>query len=237
MRLERLRYVGWGVECPLCGGRFRSFAPDVWDGRRWHGQSVRCPACDSLPRHRFLWLFLTGEATPSGGESVLHLAPEPIIGARLEAIVGDYTSSDLDARRAAVQADVTALPFPDRRFDLVLCSHVLEHVPADRAAMGELFRVLRPGGTAIVQTPVNYDQAETYEDASALDPEERLRRFSQSDHVRVYGRDLRDRLTEAGFDVAVKDAASLGEQTVERYCLRANADPLRNDLYLCGRAS
>jgi SAM-dependent methyltransferase len=235
MRTERLRYLGRGVECPLCDGRFRSFAPDLWDGRRRHGSRVRCPGCSSLPRHRFLWLYLSERLRLGGGETVLHLAPEPVIAERLRGQVGGYTSADIEPGRAAVEADLTALPFADEAFDLVLCSHVLEHVPDDRAAMREMRRVLRAGGVALIQTPVNYDQAATYEDPGATDDGERLRRFSQSDHVRVYGPDLRDRLVAAGFRVTVEDAADLGHPPVARFGLRPNSAPLRNDLYRCER--
>lgn len=235
MQFEQLRYLGWRVQCPLCSGRFRSFAPDRWDGKRWHGDSVRCPRCGSLPRHRFLWLYLTQRARLDGRQAVLHLAPEPMIGQRLAAKVREYVSADIEAGRASVQADITALPFPDEHFDLVICSHVLEHVPDDRAAIREMQRVLRPGGVALIQTPVNYDQSVTYEDPGASDPDERLRRFSQSDHVRVFAPDLRQRLEDAAFAVTVDDAADLGAKAVAKYGLRANASPLRNDLYRCER--
>ena len=217
MRWERIRYAGRGVECSLCGGRFRSFAPDQWDGRRWHGARVRCPGCGSLPRHRLLWTYVQ-HARPG---SLLHLAPEAVLGVRLAGLASDYVSADIEPGRADVVADITALPFEDDRFDLVVCSHVLEHVPDDSAAMRELERVLAPGGQALIQTPVNYDQPATYEDVTAADPADRLARFSQHDHVRVYGPDLRDRLEAAGFTVTIVDDGVL-----------EHSSPLRNDLYV-----
>lgn len=153
----------------------------------------------------------------------------------IEAAAAEYVSTDIEPGRAQVQADLTALPFADARFDTVICSHVLEHVPNDRAAIEELGRVLRPGGVALVQTPVNYDQPATYEDPDEADEDERLRRFSQSDHVRVFGPDLYDRLVASGFDVKIEDASGLGTGAVTRYGLQANAAPLRNDIYRCTR--
>lgn len=235
MSLERLRYIGRAVECPLCDGRFRSFAPELWDGERWHGNRARCPGCGSLARHRFLWLYLRGGALLGGAPHVLHLAPEGVVAERLREAAGDYVSADLEPGRADVAADLTALPFDDESFDLIVCSHVLEHVPDDRAAMCELHRVLRPGGTALVQTPVNYEQSATYEDPGVLDPAERERRFSQFDHVRVYGPDLRERLESAGFTVAIADAAKLGPHAVARHKLQPGASALRNDIYVCSR--
>jgi SAM-dependent methyltransferase len=228
--LERLRYLGRAVQCPLCGGRFRSFAPRLWDGRRWHGTRERCPGCGSLARHRFLWLELQPRLRRELG--VLHVAPEPVVGARLRYASGEYVSVDAEPGRADVAADLTALPFTDGAFDLVVCSHVLEHVADDRAAMRELHRVVRPGGRAAIQTPVNYEQALTYEDPAVAEPDERERRFSQADHVRVYGVDLVERLGEAGFDVEIADAASLGTDAIRRHGLAA-VSPLRNDVYWC----
>jgi SAM-dependent methyltransferase len=235
MRLERLRYIGRAVECPLCGARFRSFAPELWDGARWHGSRSRCPGCGSLARHRFLWLHLTSAGLLDGAPSVLHLAPEAVVAQGLRDAAGQYVSADLEPGRADVAADLTALPFGDESFDLIVCSHVLEHVPDDRAAMRELHRVLRPGGVALVQTPVNYEQTGTYEDPGVLDPSERQRHFSQFDHVRVYGPDLRERLEAAGFTVAVVDAGELGPQTLARHGLQPGASVLRNDIYVCSR--
>ena len=235
MDLEHLRYLGWKVKDPICGRRFRSFAPDLWDGTRWFGEPVRCPRCGSLPRHRWLWLYLNGNPGLVERKAVLHVAPEPMLAPYLEAAASEYVSTDVEPGRAAVEADLTALPFEDERFDLIVCSHVLEHVPDDHAAMLELHRVLRGGGAALVQTPVNYEQRGTYEDPEEADEAERLRRFSQVDHVRVFGPDLRDRLAAVGFVVTVDDAASLGAESVERYGLQPNAAPLRNDIYCCVR--
>lgn len=235
MQLEWARYIGWKLKCPICGWRFRSFAPDLWDGTRWHGAPVRCPRCGSLPRHRWLALYLKREDGILRGKSVLHIAPEPVLSVSIEDAAGDYVSADLEPGRANVTADLTALPCEDERFDLVICSHVLEHVPDDAAAMREMRRVLRSGGIALVQTPVNYDQVATYEDPSEADEAERLRRFSQYDHVRVFGPDLRDRLSAVGFRVTVEDAEQLGPQQVKRFGLRPNGPPLRNDIYCCAR--
>jgi SAM-dependent methyltransferase len=188
-----------------------------------------------LPRHRFLWLHVTSSGLLARPNDVLHVAPEAAIATRLRTAAANYTSADIEPGRAMVAADLTALPFPDRSFDLVVCSHVLEHVPDDRAAMRELFRVLRPAGVALIQTPVNYDQAETYEDPGETDAGERMRRFSQADHLRVFGRDLLDRLVAAGFEVNVEAAGDLGVGANTRHRLSAGSAPLRNDIYRCLR--
>jgi SAM-dependent methyltransferase len=230
VRLGVLRYAGWSVACPLCERRFRRFAGDRWDGRRWGGDAVRCPSCGSLPRHRLLWLLLERSPELMRG-SVLHVAPEPTIAERLRATASSYTSVDADPAKAMAAADVSALPFDDASFELVICSHVLEHVTDDGAALRELRRVVR--GTLLLQTPVNYDQEQTFEDAEATDPETRLRMFSQEDHVRVFGRDLPERLRAAGFTVETVDAGEFDDAA--RYVIDVARGPLRNDVFVCKR--
>jgi SAM-dependent methyltransferase len=108
-----------------------------------------------------------------------------------------------------VKMDITDIDWPDSSFDIVYCSHVLEHVPEDRKAMSEMFRVVKPGGWALIQVPVWKD--DTIEDPSITDPGERERLFGQSDHVRLYGLDIKNRLAAAGFDVEVVFAHQLIE--------------------------
>ncbi len=168
-----------------------------------HPDRGLCPACGLRQRHRLLWLYLERRlALGSRPLRVLHFAPEAGIAQRLRAMPGvDYVSGDLEPGRADRQLDLTALELPDAAADLVLCSHVLEHVGDDAAAIRELHRVCAPGGRVLVQSPVM--GLVTREDAAERDPAQRRRRFGQDDHVRIYGRDLADRLAAPGFAVDV----------------------------------
>lgn len=189
-----------GAECPTCGFTGQSFEPGGTRPR----PNARCPTCRSLERHRLAWLYLSTQTDLLSGapKRMLHVAPEPPITRRLrEAPWIDYVSADLDSPVAMVKMDITDIPYPDASFDVAYCSHVLEHVPDDRRAMSELFRVLRPGGWAILQVPIW--RTVTEEDLSVTDPEERTRRFGQFDHVRSYGRDYAERLASVGFSVTV----------------------------------
>lgn len=220
---------GEGVECPCCGGRFRRFVPYGVRPRRPRAQ---CPACGAVERHRLLWLFLR-ERTDllRRPQRLLHVAPEAVFAERLRRVPGlRYVSADLASALAAVRADVQRLPFGDARFDALLCHHVLEHVPDDRGAMAELLRVLRPGGWAVLQSPIDSDRAVTHEDPSVTDPRERERQFGQSDHLRQYGRDYADRLREAGFEVgAERFFKALPPEQRARYGLKGET------IWLCRR--
>ena len=184
--------------CPACQQPVRAFGPGGVRAR----PNARCPRCGALERHRFLSVLLDGLAPSlTRAAVVLDIAPSRYTTAHLERLdVARYIRLDLDpdadGRAVDVQASMTQLPFADQTIDLVLCYHVLEHVPDDHAAMRELARVLTPGGRALVQVPFR-GAKDTDEDPDASE-EERVARFGQADHVRWYGRDLEDRLAGAG---------------------------------------
>jgi len=151
-----------------------------------------------------MWLYLAHRTDVlRHHRAILHYSPEPALMGPLRAIeTASCTSIDLESPLADRLMDATDLQFPDQSFDLLLCSHTLEHISDDRRAMREMFRVLRPAGRALLQHPIVLEQR-TFEDPSVTDPSERLRLFSQEDHVRVYGPDIRERLVEAGFYVSI----------------------------------
>jgi len=130
-----------------------------------------------------------------------------------------YLSADINPKNAMVKEDITQTSFNDDAFDIIFCSHVLEHIEDDRKAMKELFRILKPGGFAILQVPIK-DTKETFEDFSVTDPKERENLFGQHDHVRLYGRDYKDRLQKAGFHATVdKFVEKLDPAIIKKYAL------------------
>jgi len=223
VKLRSLWYKGNRVVCTLCNGRFRTFLPAGIKPR----PNALCPACGSLERHRLLWLYLQNQTNLfSKNLKVLHFAPEVVLQKLLGSLSNlDYVSADLDSPLAKVRMDITRIPFEDGAVDVILCCHVLEHVSEDKKAMRELFRILKPGGWAIIQSPVDLNRENTYEDTRIVLPEERERLFGQKDHLRVYGRDYKDRLLKAGFTVTVDGyVKGLGTALVQSYGLMEDED-------------
>lgn len=189
---------------PIDGKTFRKFLPYGYENQR---ENVLSPGTLSLERHRLLWLYLKNETHFfTAPLKVLHFAPEQAFYKRFKHqknII--YTTTDLNSPLADVKADICNLPFEDNSFDFILCNHVLEHIPDDKKAMQELFRVLKRGGTGIFQIPQDLSREKTFEDNSITDPKERAKIFGQYDHVRVYGSDYFDKLREVGFKVEAVD--------------------------------
>jgi SAM-dependent methyltransferase len=188
--------------CPCCETGIPAFL-DWSDTYR----NVLCPTCASHPRHRLFWLFAEERGLfRSGTSRVLHFAPEPVLRRLVSAAPhAAYTTADLEQEDVDVLLDVTGLPFADARFDIVLCSHVLNVVPRDAAALGELHRVLRPGGWAWLQVSLDDALATTFEDPSLTDPDDRRRLCWDEHNVRRYGRDFADRVRAAGFEFVEVD--------------------------------
>jgi SAM-dependent methyltransferase len=217
-------------ECPCCGGRFARFI--------MRDDSSRvCPRCRSRERQRVLWLYLQRElGIETSTARVLHLAPEAALYDRLRALpelryeTGDLAPGPLVDRTM----DVERLPHADDSLDLVLCSHVLEHVADDIAAARELARVLVPGGLALVQVPVEPTLERTYEDAAITTPEGRLQAFGQADHLRIYAADVADRLRAGGLAAElVRYADAVPAELRFRHLLADRGVRPGSDIYRC----
>ncbi|MDX6617397.1 MAG: hypothetical protein QOD60_2488, partial [Solirubrobacterales bacterium] len=175
------------------------------------------PRCGSFSRQRAMALLFESGTLPGG--RLLQLAPEPFLDQLFERLPQvDRVTADLFIP-ADLKLDITAMDLPDASFDAIICSHVLEHVPDDKAAMGEMRRVLKPGGTLLVLVPFRPDQ-QTYEDPAITEPFDRMMAFGQHDHVRFYGTDLVDRLRASGFEVEDRTGGELFDPAaIERYSL------------------
>ncbi len=225
VRAVTARHRGTAVRCPLCANGFDRFKDD------WNRPDALCWRCGSHERHRAQWLLFERRPQLLGEiASLLHLSPEWCLRERLTRQPGlRYVTSDIDPLQTVdMRLDVTALELPDDAFDAIVCSHVLEHVPDDAAAMRELRRITAPGGWCLVMVPIDLTRTRTYEDRSIVEPADRVRAFLQHDHVRLYAPDIADRLRAAGFEVEVIDTvAELGDEAAQ---YRLNASDL---IFLC----
>lgn len=214
-----LYYSGNKYVDPIDGKKFRKFLPYGYENPR---ENVLSPSTLSLERHRLLWLYLKNETNFFSEKlKVLHFAPEQAFFGRFKKLKNlEYITTDLNSPIADIKADICDLPFKDNSFDVVLCNHVLEHIPNDTKAMQELFRVLKSKGWGIFQIPQDMNRKTTFEDHSITDKKERTQIFGQYDHVRIYGRDYFDKLRSIGFKVEEVDfTIKLSSDQIEKYRL------------------
>lgn len=217
--LISIYYKGSKYTDPIDGSSFRGFLPYGYHNVRKNALS---PSTYSLERHRLLWLFLKTDTNFFSAEKkVLHFAPEQAFYKRFRDMENlDYTTTDLESPMADVKADICQLPFESNDFDVILCNHVLEHIPDDQRALKELFRVMKPGGMGIFQIPLDINRKNTFEDKSITDPKKRAKIFGQYDHVRIYGMDYFERLESCGFKVEKVDfTKTLSDAQITKYCL------------------
>lgn len=182
--------------CVICNFKSSSF-------ERLSNHDLLCPKCGSLCRDRRLWNIITDNYLLID-KTVLDFSPSRCLYRKWKKIPNiNYYASDLsDNFISTVAYDITKIPVQDATFDLIICYHILEHVIDDVKAMSELYRVLKPNGILIIQTP--FKDGEIYENYNITSESERLIHFGQEDHVRVYAiQGLKNRLENAGLNVTI----------------------------------
>lgn len=224
IKLAKYAIAGWlpggRCYCVMCGHRVWRFMPYMRGStgvpKLMHAVDVigsnpdrfECPRCGTHDRERHLLMYLENTGMLAGmlGKSVLHFAPEKRLGRRIAAAApARYVPCDLYPSSPDMQrVDMIDMPFEDGTFDLVIANHVLEHVADDLKALTEIRRVLKPGGHAILQTPYSAKLHHTWQDPGIDDDVARLQAYGQSDHVRLFGRDIFARFTSAGLVSCVR---------------------------------
>ena len=214
-------------ECPLCKAKFPAYLPAGVNPR----PNAQCPNCYSLKRHRALWLLMQKLNWHKENMRVLHFAPEPIFYQLFSSFKDiDYWPVDLNPKAFGVRkvVDITDITFDDDSFDLIMCTHVLEHIPDEKKALSELYRVLKPKtGIAFLNVPV-FNMPKTFEDPAINTPELRSKYYGQADHVRAYGLDYPQRLSNTGFKVQIFIMQGLEEKLLKRYGLHKD-----EKIFLC----
>jgi Methyltransferase domain len=192
---ETMMVTGYVRSCPLCG-YVGEFAP-VGVPPRLDGM---CPSCRCRERHRLFKLWLDREQRITKAHKVLHFAPERDFEPILRALAGEYVTTDYMMSNVDLKLNIEALDLADNSFDVIIAHQILEHVD-HRKALAECLRCLTPGGVMLATTPVIEGWAETYENPAATSRRDRVLYFGQRDHTRFFGRDLKDHMRAAGFDL------------------------------------
>ena len=197
------------LDCPCCENRFRAFGsgeymehPEVYNPVRYKNirQDVLCPVCGALPRHRILASWCNDHLALLQSSEILYFAPEYCMLRWMKRNGVSCTTADL-FQEADLKLDIQATGLTDGSWDMVFCNHVLEHVEDFRTALKEMYRILRPEGHLICSFPMD-PKVELLDEAEGeLSEEERIRRFGQCDHLRVFGMKAAKFLEEAGFVV------------------------------------
>ncbi|PTT76547.1 MULTISPECIES: class I SAM-dependent methyltransferase [unclassified Chryseobacterium] len=205
--------------CGCCESLLREFLPGgaeypailqydiVGMGRR---ENKNCPVCGSNDRERMVTLFLKKFILSEDFSELkmLHMAPEHVLreilakDKRIKYVKGDNFSEGY-SYPDTLHVDITRAPFEDQYFDFIICNHVLEHIEDDTAAIRELYRILKPGGRAILQVPISEKLKKTYENKKVKTTEMKIKYFGQRNHVRIYAWDYLHRLAWAGFQTQV----------------------------------
>ena len=214
-----IRSLSYRFFCPVCNQRVKAFHPlgrFFTDNKKKYGWPYKpeemetinvahfsCPHCEAADRYRLYALYLSQRlptAGSGGARELLEFAPHGVFSRFVRFFPGiRFRTADLFMTGVDDRVDITDMKiYADGRFDVFICSHVLEHVADDRKALAELFRILKPGGWGILMAPINLVAKEIDEDPAVTDVGERWRRFGQDDHVRLY--------TKTGFIERVKNA-------------------------------
>lgn len=238
--IESFFYRGTKFECPLCKKQFRKFKDGgeshpffkehkiIGGGRR---ENMLCPYCLSTDRDRLIYFYLTTRNEFQNKElTLLHVSPEPALKNILSKFpnVNYYSGDKFEKRyqgfyydKTTVNLDLTNLQYPNEKFDIILCNHVLEHIKEENKALKEIKRVLKSDGWAILQVPIAIDNLKTIE-YQILSPEKRKSTYGQEDHERLYGLDYPERLRSYGFIVDFwKSSDLLNADKISKFALNS----------------
>lgn len=201
---DKLQYY-----CPCCKKYLSKFTrggfiyySDTYNPKRYEieDSEVICPICYSLPRHRIIVEWLGDNINLIRGKKILHFAQERQIKKWMDENNIEYTTADL-YRPADLRINIENTGLEDESYDVVICNHVLEHVDDWRKALMELNRILKKGGMIILSFPVDLTYETVDEDPNVVSDADRLKKYGQADHKRVFGRDSKELLENIGFKV------------------------------------
>ncbi|MCR4689480.1 MAG: class I SAM-dependent methyltransferase [Saccharofermentans sp.] len=224
--------------CPCCKRSLAGFMdmelgsqPEKYDPARFTDmkQDVMCPFCYSAPRQRILACWAEDNKELLKKSEILYFAPEYSMMKWIRRNGIKLTTADLFAPNVDLKLDITDIKLEDSSYDMIICNHVLEHVSSYNKALSEMRRVLRPGGTLVISFPIDETLGTVFEQ-EANTPEDRIKLFGQVDHIRVFGRDSKEIIASAGFDVDTIDVSSMPDKILP---VTGPADYDSNKIFIC----
>lgn len=244
VKLTINKVINFGTKnyCPVCDSNLRKFdslrnylngkfvKPVLVNGVKHFADDYEtlsidtffCPVCGAQDKARLYAMYLNSKVRKMYNGTKLklvHFAPEGGLGELLRNNhYIKYRSADLYRTDVDDKADLTNLSnYSQESFDIFICSHILEHIPDDKLAISELYRVLKKNGIGIVMVPILLSLNNTFEDKSIIDEKDRLIHFGQEDHVRIYEKnDFILRLENVGFNVKLLGVSFFGEDLFKK---------------------
>ena len=208
------------VFCPIANKEFKTFIKS--------GNDYITPSNGAKSRQRTVWLYLTKELNIlTEPLKILHIAPElsyfEILKKQknIEYFAGDKMVAGYSNQKGVDNVDLTGLNYENDFFDVIICNHVLEHIPDDKKAISEMFRALKKGGKAVVTVPMDENLEKTNENPNITSPADRKKHFGQWDHLRMYSTDIKQRFENEGFNtelIKYADNFSANEFQKMRLC-------------------
>ncbi len=221
--------LGKKKKCYICGNTFDHFL-------KYHGGNDKipefrkrlelvdsdrdqfgCPYCNSFDRERHLFMYFDKANIWERFRNarILHFAPEKNLSRKIKKLSPkEYVLADFSPKNDGIKkVDATSIPYKNDSFDVVICNHVLEHIPEYYKAMQEIQRVLLPGGMAILQTPFSKIIKRNFEDENLNTDELRWFFYGEIDHFRIFSQyQFFEDLNRAGFKMRIVEHTKTFEE-------------------------
>ncbi len=238
-------HASGAYRCSACECRVRRFRPldaafisqmnacrfdlDLYRFETLNVDSYSCPICGASDRDRLYALYIEEYAARHNKSGVIiEFGPSSkLYRAINEGFAGwRYRTADLFLANVDDKVDLCDMKeiYPDNSIDFLICSHILEHVKDDLAALRELRRILKPGGQGILMAPLQLDLMATREAPVGATEEECWRIAGQGDHLRLHSKmDFETRIREAGFELDMLGASHFGIETFKKHGVTASS--------------
>jgi len=174
--------------------------------------TITCSYCLSESKQRLISQYLRKYNFTD--KTILHFAPEDcmIKFINKNKIYNKYILADINPTKEINKVDITDTEFQNNTFDLIICSHVLEHVD-EKKAIRELKRIIKINGFILLLFPIIDSWEKTYRNDNIKNDYDRERHFLQHDHLQLFGREIERELSDDNF--SLKKITPFGQECVK----------------------